>query len=459
MDIASEDSSSLLVVEKSEVVLVKPSKPTPHVSLSLSTIDNDPYLEMILKTICVYAPKPYLEDKVNHDPASLLQDALSHALFYYYPLAGKLHRKSNDYRLELSCKDGDGVPFISATASCTLASLNYLDSAGDAAYDLVPCYEPVKGCEGYDPLAFQVTKFACGGITIGMAHSHSVCDGVGMAQFFRGMIELASGQKEPSVIPVWDRERLTYNGKLEDPVDLPNIVSSLCTDDMVREILNITPEDIMKLKKTIAEDEQITNENENENENENKKKVVVTTLEIIAAHVWRARCRALNMSPDETMYLGLAIGIRGIIEPPLPQGYYGNAFLSGFVASTASELNKSSLSHVVSLIKDMKRAALDKQYVLGQLSEIETRVKASTESIGIGSMMLSDWRQIGLHYDGWGGLVNIIPLISKTDPLFWIVLPVSKAVPEMRGGARVLVTLPREAMARFKEEMKMLSNY
>lgn len=210
----SEDSSCVLIVEKSEVVLVKPSKPTPDVSLSLSTIDNDPLIEMVLKTICVYAPKPYLEDQANHDPASLLQMAISGALSYYYPLAGKIHRKPDDNRIQLNCEAGDGVPFIRATASCTLASLNYLDSAGDAAYQLVPCYDPVKGSEGYDPLAFQVTTFECGGITIGMAHAHAVCDGVGVAQFFRAMIELASGKKQPTVIPVWDRERLTFNGML-----------------------------------------------------------------------------------------------------------------------------------------------------------------------------------------------------------------------------------------------------
>ncbi|KFK32642.1 hypothetical protein AALP_AA6G269700 [Arabis alpina] len=398
---ASEDNPShSLVVEKSEVVLVKPSKPTPEVSLSLSTIDNDPYLEVILKTICVYAPKPYLEDEANHDAASLLQDALSDALFYYYPLAGKLHRKSDDNRLQLNCTAGDGVPFLKATTSCTLASLNYLDTVGDAAYQLVPCFDPVKGGEGYDPLAFQVTKFACGGITIGMAHSHSVCDGVGVAQFFRTMIELASGKTQPTVIPVWDRERLTFNGELGDMVDWRNHLSSFpCTDhhDMVREILNITSEDILKLKKTIVEDELVTNADE--------KKVVVTTLEILAAQLWRARCRALNLSPDEIMVvLGLAVGIRGVKELQLPQGYYGNAFLNGIVALPASELRDSSLSRVVSLIKDMKRAALDKRFVLGQLNEIERRLKVapSPGSVGMESMLISDWRQIGLHYDGWG---------------------------------------------------------
>ncbi|CAH8350700.1 unnamed protein product [Eruca vesicaria subsp. sativa] len=446
---ATEENSIPLVVKKSEVVLVKPSQPIPDVSLSLSTIDNDPHCEIINQTVCVYAPKPYLEDQANDDPASLLQGALSNALIYYFPLAGKIHRRSDDYRLQLSYKAGDGVPFISATAACTLSSLNYLDSIGDAAYQLVPCYEPVKGCEEYDPLALQVTKFACGGITIGMTHSHSVCDGVGIAQFFRAMIELASGKTQPTVIPVWERERLTFKGKLGDVPDVPN-AGSLYTDDMVQEILNITSDNIMKLKKAIVEDEHITNKQENN--------VVVTTLEIVAAQVWRARCRALNMSPDENMVLSLVIGIRGIMEPSLPEGYYGNAFVIGFVTSTAKDLSESSLSRVVRQIKDMKRAVLDKRYVLGQLSHIERRLemKATNNIVSIGCTLLTDWRQIGLFYNGWGGLVNIIPLVPRTNPLLYILLPPPKADPGMSGGVRLLVTLPRDAMAKFKEEMNIV---
>lgn len=54
--------------------------------------------------------------------------------------------------------------------------------------------------------------------------------------------------------------------------------------------------------------------------------------------------------------------------------------------------------------------------------------------------MLSDWRQIGIPYNGWGGLVNIIPIIPMTVPLLWILLRASKAVIGMSGGIRVLVS-------------------
>lgn len=48
----------------------------------------------------------------------------------------------------------------------------------------------------------------------------------------------------------------------------------------------------------------------------------------------------------------------------------------------------------------MKKAALDKRYVLGKLSEDERRVKemASFKGINGGYMAFTDWRQTGLQY-------------------------------------------------------------
>ncbi|KFK29886.1 hypothetical protein AALP_AA7G191700 [Arabis alpina] len=452
-------ASPSLIVEKSEVVLVKPSKPTvPDVSLSLSTIDNDPYMAMILRTICVFAPNSYLKDEVL---VSHFLHGLSRALVLYYPLAGKIHRKSEDNRLELNCKAGDGVPFIKATAPCTLSSLNYLEGTDhlDASYQLVPCYEPVKGCEEHDPLAVQLTQFACGGMTIGAAYAHAVCDGVGMGQFFRATMELAFGNSQPTVIPVWNRERLTFNNiydELGKPevVEFPKACSSIATspysmteDNVVREILNITSADIAKLKNIIiAEEKSKTNE-------QGQKEVDITTLEILTAHIWRARSRALKLNPEGSVVLRIVAGIRGIMEPPLPEGYYGNAVIAASMTLTARELSEFPLSRVVRLIKDMKTEALDKRYMLGRLSEVETRVKEMTsfDRKNAWLMTLTDWRRIGLHYDG---LVNIIPVIPMTMPVYCILLPASKADPEMSGGVRLLVTLPREAMAKFKEEMK-----
>ena len=43
-----------LVLNMKDVVIVKPSKPTPSELLSLSTIDSDPVLNILCQTIYVY---------------------------------------------------------------------------------------------------------------------------------------------------------------------------------------------------------------------------------------------------------------------------------------------------------------------------------------------------------------------------------------------------------------------
>lgn len=65
-----------------------------------------------------------------------------------------------------------------------------------------------------------MTKFACGGFTIGTALTHVVCDGYGVAQVIHALTELAGGKSEPSVMPVWQRERLV--GKIDNkPAKVP----------------------------------------------------------------------------------------------------------------------------------------------------------------------------------------------------------------------------------------------
>ncbi|XP_010452655.2 PREDICTED: spermidine sinapoyl-CoA acyltransferase-like [Camelina sativa] len=434
-------SSSPLTVKRSQVVIVKPSNATPDVSLSLSTLDNDPNLESLAKTIYVYAPPSSKADV--HDPASLFQQALAHALVYYYPLAGKLHRGSHDHRLELRCSPAEGVPFVRATADCTLSSLNYLEDTDADLYQLVPSDVAVRS-GGYNPLALQITLFACGGITFAAALSHSLCDGFGASQFFKALTELAEGKKQPSIIPVWDRHCLTPNnfsvtGQVEQG-QAPKLVNfeEACSpvaispytpsNDMVCEILNVTSEEITQLKEKVEGE--------------------VTTLEILAAHVWRSRCRALKLNLDGTSQFGMAVGIRRIVDPPLPEGYYGNAFVMANIVMKVSELNNSPLSHVVTLIKEAKRAALEKSYVSEQLRKIERKLKMKVACEGGNGalFLLTDWRHLGLLNKvdfGYGGSLSIIPLVSD----------ICIFLPRKHGGVRVQITLPKPAMDNFKEHM------
>lgn len=222
---------------------------------------------------------------------------------------------------------------------------------------------------------------------------------------------------------------------------------------MVREILNIAPEDITKLKKLSMDDEQVTNKKE--------KNLVVTTMEVIAGYVWRSRYRAMKLSPDKTTALGISVGIRNTMEPLLPEGYYRNAFVHVYVALTAKELRETPMYRVVSLIKEAKRAAVGNGYVWEQLREMERTMKlklASEEEIHGGVfMMVTDWCHLGQDHNAWGGLVNIISLVLMAKSFLCILLPASKTISGMSGSVGVHLSLPKDAMAQFKEEMDALN--
>ncbi|OMP02358.1 Transferase [Corchorus olitorius] len=338
---ATTQTKISFAVDRKEVVLVKPFKPTPSEVLSCSTIDNDPNLELICHSVFVYQANGDTPDEVQKDPACIIEEALSKVLVYYYPLAGKLKRQS-DGRLQITCNnaddDADGVPFLVATAHCQLSSLNYLDgidveTAKQFAFDFV---DSKSNDHGYHPLVLQVTKFSCGGFTIAMSLSHSVCDG---------------------------------------------------------------------------------------------------------------------------------FGLRRILNPPLPEGFYGNAFTSANASMTGKDLNEGSLAKAVKQIKESKKVAYRNENIWKLMSILEklNGLNMKFEGRPGSTMVITDWRQLGLMEDidfGWKGHVNMIPLpwnmFGYVDLV--LLLPPCKLDQSMKGGVRVLVSLPRAAIAKFKEEMDALKH-
>ncbi|EEF44670.1 spermidine coumaroyl-CoA acyltransferase [Ricinus communis] len=469
---ATHQNNIPFLLERKDVVLVKPEKPTPQEVLSFSAIDNDPNLEIICQSIYVYKANPIscngnghndLGSKFNcqvkpADPAILIKDAISKVLLHYYPLAGKLKRHASDGRLSITC-NGDGVPFLEATCDCQLSTLNYLDGidvqiAKQFVFDF-----PSKSDSGYHPLMFQVTKFSCGGFTIGMGLTHSVADGFGAAQFFRALAELASGKSEPTVKPVWDRERLVVGKRTLEPFQVPLDIPAglakspyLPTADILHECFYLNSETIRKLKANLMKEC-----------GKEALKESFTTIEVLGAYIWRSRFRAFKMDPDEKTLFSLTMGIRQHFNPPLPSGYYGNAFVPSNVVLVGRKLNEGPLSDVVKLIKGHKKLCANTEYILKHIEIIEKLLELNIkiESGNGAAMILTDWRQLGLLEEvdfGWKSPVNIIPvpwnMFGYVD--LCIFMPPCNLDPSMKGGVRVLVSLPRAVMPKFKEEMDAL---
>lgn len=441
--------NDLIPIEKENIIMVKPSQPTPSPLLSLSTIDNDPNLELICQTIYVYK-----SNETKLDPTSIIKQGLEKSLVEFYPLAGRLKRYSEDNKLKVKC-NGEGVPFLSATTTCTLSSLNYFyDVSVDIAKKFVLQFES-QSEDGIHPLMFQVTRFSCGGFTVGMGLSHSICDGFGASQFFRGVAELAAGKLELSVKPVWERERLLANPN-EEPLHFPYSKDSLaCSphlpcNDLLHASFDVKADSIQKLKLELSSDTIKLGSD------------TITTLEALGGFVWRARIRALEMNSDGKVQFSLAIGMRNLLDPALNKGYYGNAFIGSHVFMDGKELCEGPLSRVAWLIKESKRRAMRKEYLgpyLGMMERFNQENK-KVEASGAATV-LTDWRHMGLSgVDfGWNNSVNVVPvpwrMFGHVDLV--VFMPPFGLDPAMKGGVRVLVCLPRVAMAKFKEEMATLS--
>ncbi|KAF4375622.1 hypothetical protein CsatB_030235 [Cannabis sativa] len=447
-------------VVRKDFELVKPSIPTPSEVLSFSTIDNDVNMETISPTIFVCQSIITTNNNNNNaeeDPAKLIKQTLSEVLVHYYPLAGRLKRHTHDGRLRLTCNT-NGVPFLEATADCTLSSLSYLDDLNfEIAKEFVSTSTPADFIDektGYAPLIMQVTKFSCGGFTIGFGLSHSVSDGFGAAQFFQAIAEVSKGKKL-SVKPVWERERLV-GSPIKEPIKVDNGLFPakspyLPFSDVVDECFYVKSESIKRLKESLAKEM-------------NSVHCSLTTFEVLAAYVWRARLRALKLNPDGITTLFFATGLRKVINPPLPEGYYGNAFLTSAVEITGKELDEKPLSEVANLIKEKKKDVFDNNYIRKSIDVLETElVTRQNEKIkATGALMaVTDWRNLGLVVEeigfGWK-VVNVTTLqwecFGSVDLCTF--LPPPKSDPSMKNAVGILVSLPRPAMTKFKEEMNDL---
>ncbi|KAK3025868.1 hypothetical protein RJ639_042297 [Escallonia herrerae] len=66
------------------------------------------------------------------------------------------------------------------------------------------------------------------------------------------------------------------------------------------------------------------------------------------------------------------MGIRHVLNPPLPAGYYGNAFQSANAVLTGRDLNEWPVSRVAKMIKESKKVASDTNYIWNSINLLET---------------------------------------------------------------------------------------
>ncbi|XP_058111560.1 shikimate O-hydroxycinnamoyltransferase-like [Magnolia sinica] len=143
----------------------------------------------------------------------------------------------------------------------------------------------------------------------------------------------------------------------------------------------------------------------------------------VAAHVWRAACKARGLHHDQPTKMYVAVDGRARLHPRLPDGYFGKAVFSATPSGLCGDLVLNPLSHSASRVKeavemmkdDYLRSALD--FFAGHKDLTPFRRGSPTLGCGQGTfygcpnLNFTSW--IGLPmYDadfGWGPPIHMGP--------------------------------------------------
>ncbi|XP_021818281.1 omega-hydroxypalmitate O-feruloyl transferase-like [Prunus avium] len=422
-----------LSVLKEEPTLVPPAEETEKGLYYLSNLDQN--IAVIIRTI--YCFKSDL--KGNEEAVAIIKSALSKVLVHYYPLAGRLSI-STEGKLIVDCT-GDGAVFVEAEANCEMEKIGDITKPDPLTLGkLVHDIPGAKNILEIPPLVAQVTKFRCGGFVLGLCNNHCMFDGLGAMEFVNSWGETARGLPL-KVTPFLDRSILKARNppKIEFPhnefAEIEDISDNakLYEEELLYRSFIFYPENLEKLKKMALEDGVLDK---------------CTTFQALSAFVWRARTQALRMRPDQKTKLLFAVDGRSRFEPPIPEGFCGNAIVLTNSLCSAGELLEKPLSFAVGLV-DKAVHMVTGSYMRSAIDYFEvTRARPSLSA----TLLITTWSKLAFHSTdfGWGEpvLSGPVSLPEKEVSLF---LSHGKD----RKSINVLLGLPASAMKIFEELMQI----
>ncbi|CAN6271011.1 unnamed protein product [Urochloa humidicola] len=431
-------SMSFVVTKASPPALVLPSEPTPAGNLPLTSTDKS-RLFVSFTSFMVF-------ERPIHEPVETIRRALSDALVYYCPIAGRMATGAGG-DVHLACT-GEGVAFASATAICTLHDIRFLHASSPATTlvrdELSLRYGGSGRCGMSDPLVMiQVTEFACGGYVVAATWNHGLADASGMAQFLRAVGELARGIPSPAVVPI------RYD---ESFPDIPQLMPALLRRapagfesqhvDYAYSDVSIPWSFINRVKAEFRRSHAGCDE-------------PCTTFEAVTAAIWQCRTRAINANPDACTPLVFSANVRRHVG--CKDGYYGNCVSSQLVAATSGAVANGAIVDVVRLIKDAKEK-IPESLVRKSAGEMELDDDGLVDALcGYNVLRVSCWGRIGLDAVDFGGGTpeRVVPSMEqKRSPLCFPCLPCSM---NDHGGANVVAfCVTDEHVEEFHAELARL---
>ncbi|PIA36124.1 hypothetical protein AQUCO_03400200v1 [Aquilegia coerulea] len=393
----------MVMVSIKRTCTVKPNEKTPDVKLWLSECDQ-------IKAY-THAPSFYIYLPQNLDnysvssPFETLKSSLSHVLVPYYPLAGRLNWIGGG-RFELNC-NGMGAEIVEAESQFEIQDLGDFRPTPETK-KLLPPVDYTREISELPLLLVQLTRFKCGGISIGVAISHIVADGKGALGFISSWANYARGEYKLVVEPYHDRTLFYKGDPLANPRfdhhELKTSPTLIGHEDAEEERKKECINTMLKLSKT-----QVNKLRELANEGRDATSRQYSRFEAMAAHIWRCASKARKLQNAQLTSLRIAADCRNRLKPTLPPGYYGNVIM---VTTPIAEVSKLlvGLGDACGIISQGVEKLTD-DYI-----KSATDFLASQED-------LTQWRT-GFHTDSKKGLFLGNPNMAITS---WFGLPIYDA--------------------------------
>ncbi|KAL1564946.1 shikimate O-hydroxycinnamoyltransferase [Salvia divinorum] len=416
-----------------ESIMVKPMEETPRGSVWLSNLDL--VLPDTYHTRWMYLYR-YDGDAGFFNTAAL-KAALSRALVDFYPYAGRL-RKDDNGRIEINC-NGEGVLFVEAECDGSLDDLgDFCTPKPDLS--LTPTVDYSHGISTFPLFLVKLTRFKCGGVSLGFANDHHTSDGISAVHFINTWSEIARGlttvhpiSLDRSILSAHNPSRPIFRHIEHQP--LPPLKTTL-HGDTTSSTFRLSRDHINALKQKC-----------------NDSSWNYTTYEVVAGHVWRCVSIARRLPRDQETKLQFPLNARQKLRPPLPEGYFGNGIFYTGALALSGELESKPLRFAVERVHEAI-ARMDDEYLRSALDYLELHmgkvegIIRSQNNVKCPNFGITNWVRLSFYEAdfGWGKPVFAGPggaLFEGKSFLF--------AGSQNEGGALLAITLHQKHMKRFQK--------
>ncbi|XP_057477897.1 uncharacterized acetyltransferase At3g50280-like [Actinidia eriantha] len=285
-------------------------------------------LDPIQKGLFFLKPTPSQRKKLlANTVVDHLKTSFSHVLEFFPPLTGRLgitHNDDNNSSFFIDCNNA-GAHFIhAAVENITISDI--LEPV--CVPRIVHSFFPLNGVCNYqgisEPLlAVQVTELV-DGFFIGCSMNHTVADGSSFWDFFNSSSEISRGLGNISQPPTLTR---WFPSDIDCPIRIPFYMKQMDETSIVapfqERVFRFTKEKIAALKAKANAEMSTTS---------------ISSLQALLAHLWRAVVRCQHMEANQEVKYVVVVSARPRLQPPLPEGYFGNTICGEIVTITAGEL-------------------------------------------------------------------------------------------------------------------------